>query len=230
MTKSNSNIKNQAYELLKERLINCVYAPGSFLNEAMLAEELGCSRTPIREAISRLEIDQLVKVVPKKGIYVSDISLSDVQQIFQTRLEIEPMAVRMTAGRIPEESLYLLREKFAGDIKDIKNSFRLDTAMHLYIIENCGNRYIIDMMKRVFEDNTRVIISSKQNQVQIHDAKAEHIEILDALIDKDVEKAAELMRVHVESCRRAALDYFYNNASSEGSSLAAYQDILDKIK
>src|SRR5699024_10105098 len=90
----------------------------------------------------------------------------------------------------------------------IQNSFRLDTAMHLFIIEHCGNRYIIDMMRRVFEDNTRIIISSKQNQIQIHDAKQEHLDILDLLYRDQYEEAAARMRSHIESCRKAALDYF----------------------
>lgn len=148
--------------------------------------------------------------MPKKGIYVSDILLSDVLQIFQTRIEIEPVALRMAAPYLPESELIQFRGKFLEDFEDIPNSFRLDTAMHLFIIEYCGNRYIIDMMHRVFDDNTRVIIASKQNRVQIHDARAEHMGILDALLEKDVDKAQALMKTHVESCRRAALDYFYS--------------------
>ena len=67
MSTSNHNFKNQAYMIIKERLINCIYEPGSFLNEAQLAADLGCSRTPVREAISRLEFDNLVTVVPKRA-------------------------------------------------------------------------------------------------------------------------------------------------------------------
>ena len=76
--------KNTLYQALKERLINCIYPPGSLLNEMQLAEEFSVSRTPVREAIGRLEMDGYVRVLPKKGIYVTDISLNDVHQIFQT--------------------------------------------------------------------------------------------------------------------------------------------------
>ena len=210
MAANNRDLKNKAYETIKERLLDCTYEPGTLLNEARLAEDLGFSRTPVREAISRLESDGFVKIMPKKGIYVSDILLSDVLQIFQTRIEIEPVALRMAAPYLPESELIQFRGKFLEDFEDIPNNFRLDTAMHLFIIEYCGNRYIIDMMHRVFDDNTRVIIASKQNRVQIHDAREEHMEILDALLEKDVDKAQSLMKTHVESCRRAALDYFYS--------------------
>ena len=171
MSTSNHNFKSQAYTIIKDRLINCVYEPGSFLNEAQLAADLGCSRTPVREAISRLEYDNLVTVMPKKGILVSDISLTDVQQIFQARLEIEPVTLCMAAPHLPQTELLDFQHKFSENLLDIKNSYRLDTAMHLFIIEHCGNRYLIEMMQKLFQDNTRVIISSKQNQIQIHDAR-----------------------------------------------------------
>lgn len=229
MSPSNRNFKNQAYTILKDRLINCIYEPGSFLNEAQLAADLGCSRTPIREAISRLEYDNLVKVVPKKGIYVSSISLTNVQQIFQTRLEIEPVTLRMAADNLPMEELLEFREKFTGELTDIQNGFRLDTAMHLFIIEHCGNCYLIDMMRKLFEDNTRVIISSKQNQVQIHDARQEHLEIIDSLIARNTDKAVSLMRTHIASCQRAALDYFYNINSFSASPTSTYKAMLQSI-
>lgn len=206
----NRDLKNHAYQILKERLINCIYEPGTILNEAQLAADLGLSRTPIREAINRLESDGFVKVLPKKGVYVSDIQLSDVLQIFQTRIEIEPVALRMAAPHLPVEELYHFQKTFTGEITDIHNGFRLDTAMHLFIIEHCGNRYIIDMMHRLFDDNTKVVIASKQNQVQIHDARQEHLNIINTLLEKDYVKAESLMRTHIETCRRAALDYFYS--------------------
>lgn len=209
-TKANRDLKNHAYQILKERLINCIYEPGSILNEAQLATELGLSRTPVREAINRLESDGFVKVMPKKGIYVSDIQLGDVLQIFQARIEIEPVALCMAAPHLPKDELFQFRDTFTKEFTDVQNGFRLDTAMHLFIIEHCGNRYIIDMMHKLFDDNTKVVIASKQNQVQIHDARLEHLDIINTLIDKDFDKAAALMRTHIETCRRAALDYFYS--------------------
>ncbi len=219
-TKENRDLKNHAYQIIKERLINCIYEPGSFLNESQLAADLGLSRTPVREAINRLESEGLVKIMPKKGIFVSDIQLSDVLQIFQARIEIEPVALRMAAPHLPLEELLKFQKTFTQDFQDIQNGFRLDTAMHLFIIEYCGNRYIIDMMHKLFDDNTKVVIASKQNLVQIHDARLEHLDIINTLIEKDYEKAAVLMRTHIETCRRAALDYFYsleayNTASPE---------------
>ena len=226
---ANKDLKNHTYCILKERLVNCIYPPGTLLNEAQLAADLGASRTPVREAISRLEMEGFVKIMPKKGIYVTYISLNDVLQIFQTRIEIEPIAVRLAAPHLPREELLAFCGKFKGEAPDIQNGFRLDTAMHLFIIEHCGNRYIIDMMHRIFDENTRVIISSKQNQVQIHDARLEHLDILNSLLDKDTERAIALMQSHIENCRKAALDYFCSIQTYMDSPSLTYKNQLAQL-
>lgn len=226
---ANKDLKNHTYCILKERLVNCIYPPGTLLNEAQLAADLGASRTPVREAISRLEMEGFVKIMPKKGIYVTDISLNDVLQIFQTRIEIEPIAVRLAAPHLSREELLAFCGKFKGEAPDIQNGFRLDTAMHLFIIEHCGNRYIIDMMHRIFDENTRVIISSKQNQVQIHDARLEHLDILNSLLDKDTERAIALMQSHIENCRKAALDYFCSIQTYMDSPSLTYKNQLAQL-
>ena len=213
--KGQQKSRDSVYLVLKERLINCVYAPGSMLNEVRLAEELGVSRTPIREAIGKLEMDGYVKVVPKRGIYVTDVTLKDVFQIFQTRIEIEPLALRLSIPHLNREELKLFREQFAREDLDLPHAFRVDTAMHLFLIDHCGNNYIIQMMHRLFDDNTRVVIATGQDQVKIHRAREEHLEVLDALLSgKSADECAELMRQHLETCRQAAVSFFYSSQSS----------------
>ncbi|PXV84907.1 DNA-binding GntR family transcriptional regulator [Lachnotalea glycerini] len=205
----NTNLKNQVYSIIKSKLINCEYPPGSILTEANLSKELNFSRTPIREAISILEVENLVKVLPKKGILVTDILLSDVFQIFQARMEIEPLTLRLASYNLPTEELIAWKKQFENQPVGSVTDHKMDTAMHLFIIENCGNFYIIDMMKKVFEKNTRIIVYSKQNSSHIHDARQEHIEILDSLIEQNYEQAASQMRSHIANCRKAAMDFFY---------------------
>jgi len=203
------NLKSTAYSILKERLINCEYAPGSMLVETELASELGISRTPIREAISLLESEGYIIIAPKKGIFVTEISLNDVIQIFQARMEIEPITLKMAGPHLPIEELIKWRAEFENTPEDFKDSYKVDAKMHLFIIEYCNNKYIIDMMNTVFDKNARIVISSKQNSMHIKDAKKEHIEILNTLIKQDFNLAAEQMYTHVANCRKAAIDYFY---------------------
>lgn len=206
-----NDLKNYAYNILKERLINCTYAPGSILNEAHLTSELKLSRTPVREAVSRLETEGFVKVIPKKGIHVTDILLSDVLQIFQIRTEFEPTILRLSASRLPkDELLYFIRRFENPDLDDtVMDRIRLDTAMHLFIIEHCGNRYMVDIMHRVYDISSRIIFFIHQNHAAVHDDSGENLEILRFLLERDIKTATEKMRVHMEHCRMAALNYFY---------------------
>jgi Transcriptional regulators len=222
----NRDLKNLAYDILRAKLIDCEYPPGSMLNEAQLASELGFSRTPIRQALNRIEQEGFIKVLPKKGIYVTDVSLTDVRQIFQVRLEIEPVAVRMAGPQLPEKDLQKFRKQFSGESPEPRADFRVDTAMHLFIIDHCGNRFIIDMMHKVFDENTRVIISSGQNEYKIHDACEEHLEVIELLLARDFDKASDAMYAHIENCKKAALDFFYNVQTYTPQQLAMYKSRL----
>jgi DNA-binding GntR family transcriptional regulator len=205
------NLKTKAYNILKDKLKYCIYAPGSLLNEVQLANDLGISRTPVREAISLLETEGYLKILPKKGIYVTDILLNDVLQIFQVRMEIEPVVVRLAGPNLPVKELIAWREKFKNEPLDQINGFGKDTEMHLFFVEYCNNVYISDMMRKVFDKNLRIIIASQQNHSHLQEACDEHIAILTALIDQKYDQAAELMHTHITSCRRATVDFFYLN-------------------
>ena len=124
--------------------------------------------------------------------------------------------------------MLVFRKKFLGEDPYIRADFQVDTAMHLFIIEHCGNRFIIDMMRKVFDVNTRIIISTKQNETKIHDACREHLEVLDLLLKRDFEKAQSAMYRHIESCKNAALDFFYDMKSNLWQAADTYKIHLKK--
>ena len=84
-----SSMQNQAYQFIRKKIERCEYAPNDMLSESLLREELGFSRTPVREAIGRLAQEGLVRVYPKRGIMVSAISIGDIHQIFEVRALVE---------------------------------------------------------------------------------------------------------------------------------------------
>ena len=207
--KKSRGLKQRIYDDLKDKLIHCVYKPGSELNELILTEQYGVSRTPIREAISQLEVEGYVKVLPKKGIYISDISVDDVLQIFQTRIEVEPVTLQLAYPYLNVLDLIEYRHRFEVPETDLEEASELDTEMHLFIIYQCRNTYLIDMMHKLFSDNTRMLTATGQTKVKIHNARQEHLDILDSLIEhQDPDICAELMRKHIKTCRAAALRYF----------------------
>ncbi|MDR1519506.1 MAG: GntR family transcriptional regulator [Planctomycetota bacterium] len=208
----NLDLKTRAYHSIRHKLIHCEYVAGTMLNEAQISEELGVSRTPIREALNRIAHEGYIRILPKKGILVTDVTLNDVLQIFQARLEIEPVGLRMAGPTLPKEELLVFRNKFLSDKYDIDKNFMLDTAMHLFIIDNCGNRYLIDMMHKLFDDNTRVVISTRQSEAKVLDARKEHVAILNFLLAEDYANAQSAMIAHIKNCRLAALNFFYNSS------------------
>ena len=202
-------LKQTIYQDLKAKLISCTLPPGTELNELAISEEYGVSRTPVREAISQLEVEGYVRVLPKRGIYISDVSIDDVLQIFETRIEIEPITLRLAFPYLDIQRLIDYRSCFEAPEENLTAAFDQDTDMHLYLIDCCRNQYLIDMMHRLFDNNTRIINATGQNMIKIHNARQEHLEILDSLLtNRTPEKPCELMRKHIETCRSAALRYF----------------------
>ena len=107
-------LKEHAYNCIKQKILNCEYQPGMFLSEDLLKNEMNMSRTPIRDAISRLEQENLVRILPKKGILVSGISIREIQSIYEARLLLEPYAVLHYGNRIPEQRYLEFLKIFAG--------------------------------------------------------------------------------------------------------------------
>lgn len=209
----NQDLKHRAYKILREKLINCEYMPGTMLNESQLSAEHGFSRTPIREALNRIEHEGFIRILPKKGIYVTDILLNDVMQIFQARLEMEPVILRMSGLILPEKELLYFKDTLSNDEPEDQTGNNSDSALHLFIIDYCGNRFIIETMHKVFAANTRVICSIKHNKYKIHDSSKEHLEIINLLLERNIDKAQQAMHEHIENSKKAALDYFYNMQS-----------------
>lgn len=105
-TQAKLSLKLQAYQYLKTKILNCEYRPNEFLNEQKLCAEMGnISRTPMRDALGRLEQEGLITILPKKGLMVSGITEDDVHSMFEMRLLVEPYALRTYGDRIPREAL-----------------------------------------------------------------------------------------------------------------------------
>lgn len=227
--KKELNLKNQAYNIIKQRIINCKYLPGQLLNEGKLADNLKLSRTPLREAINKLESEGFVSTSVQRGILVSPITLRDILQVFNTRLEIEPITLKMATPYLSQSELNRFLSLFSSMNDTVENSFHLDTAMHMYFIENCGNIYIINMMHRVFEENTRIILSSEQNQSHIYEAKQEHTEIIKMILNNNIDEACGLMYKHITSCKNFAIDC-YNIKNEKSTSEFLYKEELNEYQ
>jgi DNA-binding GntR family transcriptional regulator len=195
----------EAYRYLKTRIMSAALPPGASLNELEIAEALGISRTPVREAIRKLEQEGLAMRYPNRGAIVTKLSMKDVVEIWQIREILEPAACRLAAARIEDAALDRI-EKVLLELKErpvgpdgYEAFLRADLGLHGMILEASGNetlRQVVDLLnERIVQ--VRVVTSPPRFQRSVD----EHIAIVGALRARDAGAAEEAMRRHLANAR-----------------------------
>lgn len=205
------NLKTLAYNSIREKIVTCEYAPGTNLNEEMLTESLGLSRTPVRDALSRLEQEGLVEILPKRGIIIKSLTLSDINMIFEVRLLYEPYILRTYGNLLSEKKMEKMYEIFQHtDIKDACRQdkdyfYRLDQEFHDFIVSACPNQYIQNnyYLIRTQDERMRHMTGDVSN-MRLKDTFREHAQILLPCLLKDWERAAEQLIYHLNESKNAA--------------------------
>ena len=204
-TQSKLSLKLQAYQYLKTKILNCEYRPNEFLNEQKLCAEMGnISRTPMRDALGRLEQEGLITILPKKGLMVSGITEEDVHSMFEMRLLVEPYALRTYGDRIPREALenYTQLMHHPERISDFCES---DDGFHELLMSTLPNKYLRSAYDRITGLNTRFrIMTGKVSMINQEQTCEEHLEILDAALAGDWDRAADSLQRHLELARDKA--------------------------
>ena len=208
------NLKEKAYFIIKNKIICCKYRPGQFLDEQELRETIGASRTPIREALNKLEQEGLLTILPKRGVLVTDITLQEVNAIFEIRFMVEPYVIENYGHLVDPEDIREMREKIHGYSSNAQslNEYDVDHDLHKMLINACDNPYIIEMMEKIFGQNHRLRILSGQNlEYRLHDTEQEHEQILGCLSAGRTKAAADAMREHLKHSREAAITMMANS-------------------
>jgi len=205
MDDGKKTLQQRAYEDIKERIITCAYPPGMLLNTVDLQEKSGISRTPIREALGRLEQEHLVRVVPKKGFMVCAFSLNTIKTLFETRLLIEPYIVSEYGQSIDRTALERFRRVFLEDLQWNKERFfQQDIALHTLIGESCPNIYLRQALACIADQTRRLRIVSEHQHDRIPASCEEHVELIDAVLAGDGVGAARVMRQHLTASMHVA--------------------------
>lgn len=208
--KENKSLTSIIFEKIREDILNDQYKPGEKIVEAKLAEELGVSRTPVREALKQLELDGLVENIPNRGVIVKGISQQDIYDIFTIRMAIEGIAAQWAIERMSDEELSQLKEVFElmefytikGDVTKI---FELNTKFHEIIYMATKSRYLEHVLRdfQLFIKSTRN--KSLRSEGRMETALEEHKNILQAFINKDAETAVSMLTKHITNSRRNAM-------------------------
>ncbi|MCI2098605.1 MAG: GntR family transcriptional regulator [Succiniclasticum sp.] len=213
------NLKDKAYAIIRDKIIRCVYKPGEFLVEAELIETIGASRTPIREALNKLEQEGLVDILPKRGIVVRDVTLADINAIYEIRFLVEPAVLKRYACRLPRSLLQDLKERNrkAGQERQRITEYNLDEDIHRTLMMASGNPFLVDLMDKIYAQNHRIrILSGEALTYRMQETLAEHDRILDCLLQQDYEGAARALEVHLHHSQEGAVRLMATSRSSWG--------------
>jgi len=195
-----------AYEFITDAISRGELKPGASITEEWIGNQLNMSRTPVREAIIRLQLDGFITVVNKRAM-VTPISPVDIQEIFQLRLLLEPYAAAACIGMIDREKV-LEVQTFTEDLyRKNEGSFSINIHdLHNLIIESTRNKRLIAIIRNLQGQVTRLLNASGRIPGRIAHSLEEHLEIIDAILAGDRPRAEQGMRDHIQSNMNDMLD------------------------
>lgn len=206
-------LKHQAYEMIKNNIVNCIYAPGAVINEELIREEIDASRTPIRDALSRLEQEGLVKILPKKGILVTRVTMKELNMIYETRNLLEPYAVKNYGNRIPQETYMKYYQMYAHYLENPGKAYsftEMDESFHQLLMEATDNSYFLNMYSTIESQIRRTrVLTGRTSTDRLCQTVEEHIAIVKAALKNDWDEAASAMRNHLNQSKNSYFNYIW---------------------
>lgn len=199
------------YEFIRDAVVDGRLAPGEKLVQEQLAGELGVSRTPVREALTVLTREGLVRAVHGSGYVVSDLSDQDIAEVSEVRERLETMALQQACGRLtPLQRVHVeaaIEEMAAADPADAGLHFELNRRFHQALIAPCGNHFLLTLIGQLWDHpvNRRITRSYIQGDEDVTTMVREHRDLLQASLDGDDAKLVGMATEHMRSGYRHAL-------------------------
>lgn len=195
--------KEKAYSLIKEAIISRKFAPRQFLSENKLARTFGVSRTPIREALQTLEVEGFINLIPRRGAQVTEISLKDLDEIYELRLVLESLAGKKL---IQQEDLICLQQmkdllevqKKLIEEKDAVKFIEADREFHLALIRAARNERLYKFYDSLRDHILRLGVEAVQTSGRMTKVIEEHKAIVNALESESYEKFTEAIKKHIK--------------------------------
>ena len=211
----NISLSQQAYEQIRHKIITLELPPGSVIDEVDLQEKLGLGRTPIREAVKRLSLENLVTIMPRRGMFVADIGVNDLQRLLEVRLVLESLAVRLAAQRgtkLHWQRMRDLLEQSHAKPQDTESLVEADEAFHEVIYDAADNEYLRDALAVLLRLNERLWYHFVAQSGGLELTTADHRAIAESLEARDGARAEALMVTHIrraqDQLRQRLIDDF----------------------
>ena len=194
------SLSQQGYESIRQKIVSLELPPGAVIDESALQTELNLGRTPIREALKQLSFEKLVTIVPRRGMFVTDISITDLQRLFEVRIELEGMAAALAAQRGTAKQWNEM-ESVLSDLlqnnQDNDTLIQVDEKCHQIIYAATDNEFLIDILNTHYALSLRLWFFALPQVGDMKTAIVEHQSILDALRNHDGEQASYLIKQHI---------------------------------
>lgn len=203
-------LRDVVFNTLRQAILKGELKPGERLMELALAERLGVSRTPIREAMRKLELEGLVVMIPRRGAQVANITEKDLNDVLEVRIALENMAIEKACTRMSEEEmskLWLAAKEFERTTSE-GNLVRLaeaDVAFHEIIYEASDNKRLCQVLNNLREQIYRYRMEYLKEEETRNLLVKEHEEITRAIRNRDVKRAQEISFQHLENQRKAII-------------------------
>jgi DNA-binding GntR family transcriptional regulator len=200
-------LADRAYGELRDRIVTLRIAPGAPIDEDTLGHELQIGRTPVREAIKRLALENLVTVFPRRGTFASEINITDLADISDVRVQLEGHAAYRAAQRITATQREEL-EQLIGELASSQGSddvgalMALDTRVHRFVHRCAGNPYLEETLGRYFNLSLRIWYLVLDRLPHMFMRVHEHDDLLHAIAAGDGERARDVLAEHVETFER----------------------------
>ncbi len=204
MNKNRMKLSEIAYNEIKKRLLNLTIKPGDPVSDKELGEDLGIGRTPIREALTRLENENLVKFFPKRGIFATTIYKTEILDLYSIRLLIEPYAARLATNYIDltELDYYydLWKNPDYNNEIELNEHISIDNNFHRLIANNSRNQYLIAILSNFSDHVYRIRNYTKEYSFLRSDkSRLEHIEIIDLIRNREARCVEESLKKHIQN-------------------------------
>jgi DNA-binding GntR family transcriptional regulator len=203
-------IKGRAYQHIRRSILDFRLPIGATLSEYQLAHEIGVSRTPVREALKRLEQEGLVRSVARRGTFVADLTLRDVVEVYEVRIQLEGLAARIAADRMePAECAEVIAELERAEKSARQKRFARarehDIHFHKAIVRSAGNGRLAAIVSTLEDQVHRIRQRALREPTRVPATLAEHRLILEAVRRHDQDGAELAMRRHLEAARENAI-------------------------
>jgi DNA-binding GntR family transcriptional regulator len=206
-------VAERAYVELRDRIVTLRLAPGTALREDDLMREMGLGRTPLREAVKRLALENLVAVQPRRGTFVTDVQAADIVNITEVRAELEGFAAELAALRMDGDAR-AAAEALVEEIEEVTRPheqewlMRFDERIHRFTWEASGNPYLVETLERYFTHSLRIWYLVLDRVPGLGHTVHDQVHLIEALLDRDGARARTIMREHVLEFQREILAAF----------------------